>query len=260
MNKLKNLLLVLFLTGVSSVLYAATSDVDFTIKKDTLGTNGLIFQDNQTTPNTVTLKAPDTVSGDYTFKLPNSAGSKGQILKTDGNGNLDWKTSVVSVVVDNLTSTATTEALSANQGKALKTLIDVNNKSYYLGKGHHNNTWSPSFYTLSASGIIANANTFTVSKDGFYKISYIDGINSSLSGKFAKITFVTGGTLVSLNTPGLKYWDIDMPNTKSSWTEFVFDFKPIPLKKGTQVQIVFESAGGQGLDGNGYSLLNVTQL
>ena len=41
--------------------------------------------------NKVTLSAPDSnPSSDVTLKLPQSDGSAGQVLQTDGNGNLSW--------------------------------------------------------------------------------------------------------------------------------------------------------------------------
>ena len=43
--------------------------------------------------NKVTLSAPaSNPSSDVNFKLPQSDGSAGQVLQTDGNGNLSWVT------------------------------------------------------------------------------------------------------------------------------------------------------------------------
>lgn len=42
-----------------------------------------------TSSNAINIAAP-TTSAPYTLKLPNSAGSNNQVLKTDGSGNLDW--------------------------------------------------------------------------------------------------------------------------------------------------------------------------
>ena len=53
--------------------------------------------------------------------------SHGWVLTFDASGGDKWKAKAlpVSTVTDNLTSTSTTEALSANQGKVLKGLIDA---------------------------------------------------------------------------------------------------------------------------------------
>tara|TARA_Y200000002_G_scaffold163298_1_gene134798 strand:- start:148 stop:798 length:651 start_codon:yes stop_codon:yes gene_type:complete len=40
--------------------------------------------------NKVKLTTPNTLAADKTFKLPNADGTAGQVLTTDGNGNLSW--------------------------------------------------------------------------------------------------------------------------------------------------------------------------
>ena len=42
--------------------------------------------------NKVKLTTPDTLSANISFKLPQADGSAGQVLQTDGNGNLSWVT------------------------------------------------------------------------------------------------------------------------------------------------------------------------
>ena len=42
--------------------------------------------------NKVKLTTPDTLAANRTFKLPGVDGSAGQVLQTDGNGNLSWVT------------------------------------------------------------------------------------------------------------------------------------------------------------------------
>ena len=42
--------------------------------------------------NKVKLTTPDTLAADISFKLPVNDGSAGQVLQTDGNGNLSWVT------------------------------------------------------------------------------------------------------------------------------------------------------------------------
>jgi len=42
--------------------------------------------------NKVKLTTPDNLAANRTFKLPGTDGSAGQVLQTDGNGNLSWVT------------------------------------------------------------------------------------------------------------------------------------------------------------------------
>ena len=51
---------------------------------------GLISLKDADSSNGVTLRCPTTVSSDLTLVLPDSDGSSGQVLKTDGSGNLSF--------------------------------------------------------------------------------------------------------------------------------------------------------------------------
>ena len=65
---------------------------------------GINFQDADNS-NSVKIKAPDTISSNYTLVLPAADGSSGQFLITDGSGNLSFST---------VSSTAPDITVSAN--------------------------------------------------------------------------------------------------------------------------------------------------
>lgn len=54
--------------------------------------------------NFVSFQSPATVASDLTLVLPNTYGSNGQLLSTDGAGNLSWQTAVVAVTNDTTTN------------------------------------------------------------------------------------------------------------------------------------------------------------
>lgn len=55
--------------------------------------NSVVLNDTTNpTPQTVTLMAPATVTSPYVLRLPGADGSSGQVLKTDGSGQLSWQT------------------------------------------------------------------------------------------------------------------------------------------------------------------------
>lgn len=54
--------------------------------------------------NYVALRGPDSTSSNLTFSLPNTYGNSGQLLRTDGSGNLTWSTPTISVTNDVSTS------------------------------------------------------------------------------------------------------------------------------------------------------------
>lgn len=53
-------------------------------------TGSLILDDTEGSPKAVTVSAPSTLSTNWAFKFPVSAGSSGQVLSTDGSGVTSW--------------------------------------------------------------------------------------------------------------------------------------------------------------------------
>ncbi len=51
---------------------------------------------------TATIRAPDAITTSYALTLPDTAGSPGQVLQTDGTGLLSWITAATSVANDSL--------------------------------------------------------------------------------------------------------------------------------------------------------------
>ena len=71
---------------------------------------------NGATSGSVSLDAPASTTGgaDFTFKLPIADGSAGQILSTDGNGNLSWVDPIVEVDQWYLTQDKSTDGILTN--------------------------------------------------------------------------------------------------------------------------------------------------
>jgi len=69
------------------ILYTANSTAVFELARNTAN-NGLVVSDPG--GNTITIVAPSGVDGSYTLTLPENDGDSGQILQTDGSGNLSW--------------------------------------------------------------------------------------------------------------------------------------------------------------------------
>lgn len=71
--------------GFSSSLTTSTTS----FSTSTTNTLNLRLYDKDES-NFINLKAPDVLNSNYTLKLPTNDGQGGQVLKTDGNGNLSW--------------------------------------------------------------------------------------------------------------------------------------------------------------------------
>ena len=63
-------------------------------------------EDTDNGANYVALKSPDTLGANLTFTLPTADGSSGQVIRTDGSGNLSFVTTSAGVSLDEVTSLA----------------------------------------------------------------------------------------------------------------------------------------------------------
>jgi len=68
-------------SSVLEMLYRASSADSGSIR---------LYEDTDNGTNYVAIAASATLASNYTLRLPDSAGSAGQVLKTDGSGNLAW--------------------------------------------------------------------------------------------------------------------------------------------------------------------------
>jgi len=82
-----------------------------TILGNSTTANKLVLNDKGSV-NSVALKAPNTLASSLIWELPNSNGSSGQVLSTNGSGTLSW----VSAAVGSVTSVSGTAPISVATG------------------------------------------------------------------------------------------------------------------------------------------------
>ena len=108
--------------------------------------------------NSVSLTTPtNNPSSNITFKLPQADGSAGQVLQTDGNGNLTW----VTPATTNGITMADQWRVSTSQSTSSDTIADITAWS------RNNNNFAGVGGALTNSG--AN---FTFPSTGIYYVSY----------------------------------------------------------------------------------------
>jgi len=72
----------------------------------TAGAEIRLPEDTDNGAHYVALKSPNALADNVTFTLPTADGSSGQVIKTDGSGNLSFVTSSAGVSLDDVTSLA----------------------------------------------------------------------------------------------------------------------------------------------------------
>jgi len=116
---------------------------------------------NGSTAGSVALDAPASTTGnaDIAFKLPVADGSAGQVLQTDGSGNLSWVTPGITVV-DRYALTGNYSLSSAN--------------TYYTITGTWARSTSAGYSGTSSIGstVTESSGVFTFPSTGIYYIVY----------------------------------------------------------------------------------------
>jgi hypothetical protein len=107
--------------NISGAAISATDDI-------TVGKGKNVKLKDADGSNTIALKAPDSLGGNVTLTLPNSAGNAGQVLQTDGSGVTSWTSTSQSLASNNQTLTGNrtiamgdnTLTITSSQGGNLK--------------------------------------------------------------------------------------------------------------------------------------------
>ena len=129
-------------TGISSIIMDTPKlTISGEIEINTPGQSSLKLYDSSGT-NYVNLLSPATVASSYNFTLPDSDGGVGDLLKTDGAGNLSWDSSVVSTG-DNISLlnndagyiTAALENLVEDTSPQLGGVLDANGNAIKFNSG-----------------------------------------------------------------------------------------------------------------------------
>ena len=133
--------------------------------------------------NKVTLSAPTSdPSSNPNFKLPQSDGSAGQVLQTDGNGNLSWVTP--GTATTNGITMADQWRLAGDNNKTNDQVIDSN--------------WerSDTFFAQIGTGMSESSGVFTFPQTGVYFVLaqlQMNG-NASYAGVSVEISTNSGGS------------------------------------------------------------------
>ena len=164
------------LTASSAVTADANSAVDNFIVGNSATTGGSLKLKEGTNNGTdhVALKAPNTLGASVVFTLPDSDGSAGQFLKTNGSGTLSFDTisSSFTLAADNGSNDTfnTSETLTFTGGTGIDTTVSNNEITYAIDSTVATLTGSQTLTnkTLTApvieGGTIGNSTAVTLAK------------------------------------------------------------------------------------------------
>ena len=128
-----------------------------------------LFEDTDNGTNFVALKAPNAVTSDTTFTLPDGDGSSGQFIRTNGSGQLEFATVVssLSLAADSGSndSFSTGETLTFTGGEGIDTTVSDNQITIAGEDASTSNKGLASFNSSQftvASGAVSLNNSFLV--------------------------------------------------------------------------------------------------
>src|SRR6056300_911235 len=198
------------LTASSAILVDSNKAIDEIIigNSSTVGGTLKLNQGTNNGAHFVALKAPNSVTEDTTFTLPDGDGTNGQFLKTDGSGNLSFGTvtTTLSIAADSGTndSVSTGETITFSGDTGISTSVTNNEITIDLDDtavtpGSYGSATSiPSFTVdqqgrLTAAGETSVATTLTIADDS--------STNASISLLTDTLT-INGGTGITSSISG----------------------------------------------------------
>ncbi len=165
--------------GSNNLLSYIDKNGNFTLNSQ----NSLRFADADSS-NYVAFKAPTTVVSNVTYTLPPSDGTVGQVLSTDGNGNLNWISSGISYSDLFENKDATFDVLSFSDALGVSLFCD-----YYVINTTYN------YYRAGTIVAVWNKNTNTVTLTD----NSTNDLDGSTSDLYFSMSIVSDNVILTSN-------------------------------------------------------------
>ncbi len=165
--------------GSNNLLSYIDKNGNFTLNSQ----NSLRFADADSS-NYIAFKAPTTVVSNVTYTLPPSDGTVGQVLSTDGNGNLNWISSGISYSDLFENKDATFDVLSFSDALGVSLFCD-----YYVINTTYN------YYRAGTIVAVWNKNTNTVTLTD----NSTNDLDGSTSDLYFSMSIVSDNVILTSN-------------------------------------------------------------
>jgi hypothetical protein len=176
-----------------------------------------LFEDTDNGTNFVALKAPNAVTSDTTFTLPDGDGSSGQFIRTNGSGQLEFATVVssLSLAADSGSndSFSTGETLTFTGGEGIDTTVSDNTITIAGEDASTSNKGLASFnssqFTVASGAVSLNDSFLVIESEGIGSNDNDTTVPTSAAVKDYVDTNITAQDLDTAGDSGTGVIDLD---------------------------------------------------
>ena len=176
-----------------------------------------LYEDTDNGTNFVALKAPNAVTSDTTFTLPDGDGTSGQFVRTNGSGQLEFATVVssLSLAADSGSndSFSTGETLTFTGGEGIDTTVSDNTITIAGEDASTSNKGLASFnssqFTVSSGAVSLNNSFLVIESEGIGSNDNDTTVPTSAAVKDYVDTNVTAQDLDTAGDSGTGAIDLD---------------------------------------------------
>ena len=176
-----------------------------------------LFEDTDNGTNFVALKAPNAVTSDTTFTLPDGDGSSGQFIRTNGSGQLEFATVVssLSLAADSGSndSFSTGETLTFTGGEGIDTTVSDNQITIAGEDASTSNKGLASFnssqFTVASGAVSLNDSFLVIESEGIGSNDNDTTVPTSAAVKDYVDTNITAQDLDTAGDSGTGAIDLD---------------------------------------------------
>ncbi len=176
-----------------------------------------LYEDTDNGTNFVALKAPNAVTSDTTFTLPDGDGTSGQFVRTNGSGQLEFATVVssLSLAADSGSndSFSTGETLTFTGGEGIDTTVSDNTITIAGEDASTSNkglaSYNSSQFTVSSGAVSLNNSFLVIESEGIGSNDNDTTIPTSAAVKDYVDTNVTAQDLDTAGDSGTGAIDLD---------------------------------------------------